>query len=144
MSLLKLLTREAKTPPGEVADPAWRKSPKGYFYRLLSLNLGLDKLKGVGGVYVLWHRGLRPRWVYVGATDDLGRSLSEARDHPGVLAYEPRGGLYVTWSPIVAEYRPGVLLYLREVMAPLIAEPLPWDETPRRAEPVPVRLPGMG
>ncbi len=144
MSLLGLF-REQRPPPPAVAaapaDPGWVKPPKGYYHRLLSIRLELAKLRGVGGVYVVWHRGVRPAWVHVGATEDLAASLAEARDTPEILAYESRGGLHVTWSPIIADYRMGVLAHLREAMSPELDMVLPTDLTPRRARPVPVKLP---
>lgn len=54
-------------------DIKWRKSPRGDYYRLFMLDdindLGLN---GTGGVYLLWHGGLKPSWLVAGATEDLG------------------------------------------------------------------------
>lgn len=145
MSFLRQLFKEEPKPAtdaGSPADPQWRRPANGgYYQRLLSINLDLEALRGVGGVYVIWHRGVRPGWVHVAATDDLGRALSECRDHPAILGYEMRGGLYVTWSTVLPDFRAGVVTYLRQAMAPEIEESLPWDDTLRKAEPMPVKFP---
>lgn len=144
MSLLKLLLKEAPT-AAPIADPRWVKNKRGGYHRLLSmLSVEIQGLNDIGGVYAIWHRGVRPGWVYVGATDDLCRSLQETRDLPEILAYEGRGGLYVSWSPIVPESRAGVVKFLKRACSPAIPDPLPHDDEDggRRIEEIPVKLPG--
>lgn len=146
MSFLKLLVgapeRKAGAPAAPQAlDPKWARTPSGRFHRLLSIALDLKPLHGKGGVYVIWHQGVKPGWVHVAATADLGRALVEARDDPEVLSYEARGGLYVTWSPVLADYRHGVAAYLRKAMNPLLERDLAGDAPPKRADPVPVKMP---
>lgn len=145
MSLLKLLGMgpEKKAPPAvqEPVDPKWARTRSGHFHRLLSIGLDLKPLTGVGGVYVVWHQGVKPAWVHVGVSPDLARSLGEARDDPEMLSYEMRGGLYVTWSTIVPECRAGVAAYLRKAMAPLVTRSLRGDEPAAEVEPIPVRMP---
>lgn len=100
---------------------SWQRDERGYFHRLLRLHPAEAGLSGIGGVYVLWSRGVHPKWIYAGATDDLGEAISQARDTQQVLLYEGHGSVYVTWTPIKAEYRDGVALYLRTTLNPEIS-----------------------
>lgn len=145
MSLLRLLLQEPSTAaPPELSDPKWAKNSRGGFHRLLSLlTAEITALSGTGGVYAIWHRGVRPGWVYVGASKDLCKSLQEARDTPEILAFESRGGLYVSWSAVVPDCRDGVVKFLKETCSPAIADPLACDDADgRRAKAIPVKLPG--
>lgn len=142
MSLLNLLYKEqpAAVP---VADPKWAKTKRGGYHRLLSmLSVEISALAGLGGVYAIWHRGARPAWVYTGSSIDLCRSLQEARDLPEILAFEGRGGLYVSWSPVAPASRAGVVKYLKQTCSPAIASPLPHDDDDgRRVDAIAVKLP---
>lgn len=144
MSLLKLLLKESPSSAAAIADPKWAKNKRGGYHRLLSLlAVDLAELQGVGGVHAIWHRGIKPAWVYVGSSDDLCNSLQEARDLPEILAFEGRGGLYVSWSPIVPDCRAGVVRFLKQTCSPAITVPLSCDDGDgRRVEAIPVRLPG--
>ncbi|CAA6605700.1 conserved hypothetical protein [Rhodospirillaceae bacterium LM-1] len=123
-------------------DPAWAKSPKGHFHRLISLEPDQVGLPGQGGVYVVWHKGVRPEWVYVASDDDLGQALMRALDDEEIFSYEPRGGLWCTWSFIRPEYRDGAVLYLRRLLKTVV-EPRPGDEIDEeKVKPVAVLPPG--
>ncbi len=106
---------------------SWQRDERGYFYRLLRLHPAEAGLSGIGGVYVMWSRGVHPKWIYAGATEDLGEAIGQARDDQQILTYEGRGSVYVTWSPIKAEYRDGVALYLRATLSPEINVNFPTD-----------------
>jgi len=78
-----------------------------------------------GGVFALWHLGVRPQWVYVGAADDLASAFDAARNDPDMLAYDRNGGLYVAWADLPPEQRPGVVVHLRAALVPAVsASPL--------------------
>jgi len=123
-------------------DPAWARSAKGHFNRLIYLEPDEIGLSGQGGVYVIWHKGVRPQWLYAGSTDDLGRTLAQALDNEDIYSYEPRGGLWCTWSFIRPEFRDGAVLYLRRLLKTVIP-PHPGDEIDEnKVQPVPVIPPG--
>lgn len=124
------------TPP---SDPQWARNRRGKFHRLIHLDIEAEKLAGRSGVYVIWHSGVAPRWVWVDRTDDLGRTLDDIRSEDDVMFYEKHGGLYVTWAPVRPEYQPGVVRYLHEQMKPEIDNP---DVKHIEADPVPVFVPG--
>jgi hypothetical protein len=128
-------------PPSQPIDIAWTRDDRGYYWRLLRLRPAEAGLKAVGGVYVMWHRGPHPKWIHVGATDDLETALEDARSSQAVLAYEGFGSVYVTWAEIRPEYRSGVVLHLRETLHPEIDETLPADRLDAGAPPIPVTPP---
>ncbi|WP_142848101.1 hypothetical protein [Telmatospirillum sp. J64-1] len=123
------------------SDPKWRKSPKKVFYRLIGVNPKEHGLGGLGGVYVIWHRGVRPRWIHVGASEDLAATLNDLLDDKEIQALEIHGGVYFTWSPIAPEFRDGTVLYLTDILRPLMPEPRPGEEIDPSADPVPVLPP---
>ena len=41
-------------------DPKWAKSPKGSFNQLLRFDPEDGNIRGVGGVYIAWHGGVKP------------------------------------------------------------------------------------
>ncbi|MDP2698783.1 hypothetical protein [Thalassospira sp.] len=118
-------------------DIKWRKSPRGDYYKLFMLDDIADlKLDGVGGVYLIWHGGLKPGWLTAGATDDLGESFRDARSNREIRNYDGRGGVFISWSPIVDDYRDGVVHFIEKHTNP--AFDCDYD---KREEPIPVLLP---
>lgn len=125
----------------EPVDPSWRKNERGRFFRLFTLDAESLGLKDQGGVYVIWHKGIRPQWVYVGAADDLAQALEAAAKDDEISTYEVHGGLHCTWSPIRPEFRAGVVRYLREILKTVVA-PRPGDEVDEaKNPPIPVQTP---
>lgn len=143
MSFLSFLFGEPENAPPP--DPYWQRDPSLKFYRLLGLRPGRPpKLKGAGGVFAVFHRGVKPGWVYVGATRDLGAAVERLQDHPEVSEMEARGGLYITWAFIKDDKRDGVVAYLREQLKPEIVDPEMDREmgcSPDKAKPIPVQRP---
>ena len=132
-----------RTPPKTPAtaapqDPNWVRDGSGRYFRLLQLDPEGQGLAGTGGVFVIWHGGMRPAWVYVGAADDLARALHDIAANPDLRAHEIRGGLFVTWSLTHAPYRAGAVAYLQDLLMPVMVNP-----AAAGAEPVPV-LPPSG
>lgn len=93
-------------------DPGWVRNPKGGFFSFLDLDPEELQLNGVGGVYLIWHRGVRPEWVFVGHTKDMASAFHSAGHNSEITFYEPNGGLYVAWAPVMEEYRAGVVKYI--------------------------------
>ena len=140
-------SKKKKAPSGPPQDVAWVKSAKNRYFKFLNLEPDEMGLENISAVYVLWHQGVRPQWVYVGQTDDLGRTLQELRRDDEIVNYDKRGGLFVTWSMIKPEFQPGVVRYLYQVMQPVVVNPdyLDKGEDEKEAEevePIPVLLPG--
>ena len=121
-------------------DPKWGRNASGRFHRLVKLDADAPGLAGRGGVFVAWHAGVRPRWVYVGGARDLAGALRELFSNADVMAFEARGGVFVTWSFISDEFQDGVVLFLTDTLEPLVANP---SVQRKKIDPVPVQAPGL-
>jgi hypothetical protein len=138
-------SKKKKVPSGPPQDVAWVRSAKNKYFKFLNLEPDQMGLENISAVYVLWHQGVRPQWVYVGHTDDLGRTLQQLRRDDEIVDYDKHGGLFVTWSMIKPEFQPGVVRYLHQVMQPVVVNPdlLEADDKEKEEiEPIPVLLPG--
>ncbi len=124
-------------------DPKWAKSPKGSFNRLLDFEPEEANIRGVGGIYIIWHGGVKPAWVYAAETPDLARSINEAINNDEITEFEVNGSLYVSWSPVMEEYRRGVLLYLTQALKPEVINPRAPTEESNETYVIPVLLPGV-
>lgn len=140
MGLFAFKANPAPQPrPAPLPDPQWARNRNGNFFKFTTLDPYAYGLKGVGGIYVMWNSGVKPRWLLCGAHPDLGWALDMLEDDESVMDLSMHG-LHITWSPIRAEYRSGVLNYLSQILAP---------ELPTRglisplARPIPVLLPGQ-
>jgi hypothetical protein len=125
---------------GPPVDPHWVKSPIGNFYKFNSLDPEDLGLEGKSAVFVIWHAGVRPGWVYVAQTGDLAKALHEIAENDEVMQYDARGGLYVSWSLIKQEFQNGVVRYLTNSMDLLVENP---NEPGMKITPVAVLAPGM-
>jgi len=142
MSFLSFLFGDEDKPP---PDPYWQRDQKGRFFRLLALRPDRKDLARRGGVFVVFHGGVKPGWVYVGAAPDLGAAVSRLQDHREVSALEMRGGLFFTWAYIKPDARDGVVAFLRARMRPELDAPdldQAFGCNPGKAQPQPVLLPG--
>jgi len=119
-------------------DPNWARTPKGRFNNLITFDPAQAGLDGLSGVFVVWHGGVKPHWVYVGRSDNLASAIDSILDNEDVLSYHRRGGLFVTWSTINKGYQDGVVRYLNQTMKPNV-ENTDIDET---VKPVAVTVPG--
>ena len=119
-------------------DIKWRQSARGEFYRLMMMEQDeREAARGLGGVLVLWHGGVSPAWIYAGQTEDMADTLMSLKRNRDVRQYEVNGGISVTWSPIVPEFRDGVVHYLSMHTKPIIEADYDEDQ-----DPIPVLLPG--
>lgn len=123
--VLGFLKKQTAAPAydGPPLDPQWIRNARGKFYRLIHLDTSNSQIKGLSCVYVIWHSGVKPEWVFVGRTDDLGGTLDEVQESEDVMDYEINGGLYVTWSPVLKEKQNGVIRFLHDTMNPKVENP---------------------
>ncbi len=84
---------------GPPIDVDWVRNSRGKFHRLLHLDTTSEGLKGLSGVYVIWHSGVKPGWVYVGRADNLASALDAAQDNEDIDEYEINGGLLSSPAP---------------------------------------------
>lgn len=129
----------AKGYDGPPIDPDWARNRNGKYFRLIRFDPVVEGLRGIGGVFVIWHSGVKPRWVYVAMTNDLAPDMEAAMDRDDIMEYDINGGLFITWSPIKPEFRPGVFRYLHENMDTLVPNP---EAKGVKADPIRVLQPG--
>ena len=118
-----------------VQDPGWVKSPSGRVHRFIVLDPEKAGLSGIGGIYVIWHGGARPEWVYIGKSNDLAATFQELAGNEDILEYNVRGGLFVSWALIREEFRDGALRFLNDSMKPVVPNP---DMPGEDVTPIPV------
>ena len=120
----------------EPMDPQWAKpGPKGYF-SYIHLDPEEHGLDGTSGVFVIWHGGVRPEWLYVGSSANLSSTLHELGKNSSLMEYESSGNLFVTWALIKKEFQDGVVRYLSDSLKPIIS-----GDGPKKADPIPVITP---
>jgi hypothetical protein len=130
-------TKEKK-PPAAPVPLNWARNKNGNFSKFVTLDAARAGIPKVG-IFVLWHSGAKPRWVMVGASENLAQDIGKLLHDDDVLEYNVHGGLFVSWAPVLSEYHAGVLKYLRESMKPLIHRGPP---SPGNVDPIPVTAPG--
>ena len=123
-------------------DPKWVRAPNGAFHQLLEVDPDALGIRGVGGVFVVWHGGIRPQWVYAGESPNIARALEALVDDPDVTQYKANGGLFVAWSLVKEEFRRGVLLHLTRALKPLVLNPRAPTEETEHTKPIAVLVPG--
>lgn len=124
---------------GPPIDPKWTRNRKGSFHRFVQLDPEEEGLGQIGGVYILWHKGVKPAWVFVGYTKDLAATFHELANNDDIMQYEVNGGLYVTWSLVLENYRPGVVMFLNKNISPKVETTSTWTD---KDVPIPVYVPG--
>lgn len=89
------------------------------------------------GVFVLWHRGVRPQWIFCGFSSDLTVALTAARGEADIQKYALNEGVYAAWALVPLEDCAGVTVHLRQHLQPAIQAgpladlgPLPSDVSP--------------
>lgn len=145
LKLFRFKSDEADAPVGPIADVNWARNRKGRFHNVLRLDPIAEGLAQKGGVFVIWHGGVKPDWLYVGMSDDLARDLEPLLERDE-LEEHVRHGVYVTWAFVSPEYRRGVFRYLNETLTPEIENPAAKSvcSGPGRAVPIAVYPPGKG
>lgn len=137
----KLSEKLASTLTSKPDRGPWQPSQGGY-PRLMALEQDeLDGLQGIGGLYVLWHRGVRPQWLAVNHTEDLCAALKAAQIDPDILLYDQNDGVFVTWAECLREQRLGAVQYLHSALEPALAEPVSEPEASNSTETLPIEFP---
>ncbi len=128
-------------PLPEPINPKWKHGEGGRFPKFLDLDPDAAGLKGVSGVFAIWHTGLKPEWVYIGASDDLAASFFKFGSDKEILQFQGRGHIYCSWWFLLPKFQPGAVCYLSLALKPVIKNP----DCPDRnyVELIPVLPPGM-
>jgi hypothetical protein len=113
MSVLSLFKKPK--PPEDKWHPANAAYPS-----LFDLSGHAAALDAKGGIFALWHLGVRPQWLRVDASANLLDSLKAVADVPEIRAYRRNGGLFVAWSYPEVTRQPGIVLHLRTKLEPAL------------------------
>jgi len=128
-------------------DPKWVHGEGGRFPRFLDLDPEAAGLKGLSGVFAVWHTGVKPGWVYVGASKDLEQTFYKLGEDKNVLEYRDRGNLYCSWCLIREEFQAGVVAFLTLALKPKVNNPDAPDPDTHykdlKIDMIPVYAPGM-
>ena len=103
-------------------DPQWAKPGERGYFRFIHLDPEEHGLSKTSGVFIIWHGGVKPEWLYVGAAKNLASALHEQGNNRDLMNYENRGHLYVTWAFIKDEFQKGAVAYLSDVLKPLVSK----------------------
>lgn len=106
-----------------VLEVAWSKNAAGKFRRLPFVELAKENVSGVSAIYVIWHGGVKPGWVYVGMAEDLAMDITDAKQSSEIMSYDMRGGVFITWQTFPAKMAPGVFAFLSDVLQPEVRNP---------------------
>lgn len=124
---------------GKPVDPNWARNQNGKFYRFTSFVPTQHELEGKSGVYIIWHGGVRPGWVFVGTSRNLVKDLQWCAESNEILHFERFGGLFVSWCFIREEFQAGAARYLIQIAKPQVKNTL---APGANADAIPVTLPG--
>lgn len=105
------------------ADPKWVHFEDGRFPRFLDIDIESAGLRGRSVVFVIWHTGVQPGWVYVGRSDDLGATFDDLAKDAEILEYQNRGRLHTSWCYIRKEFQDGAVAYLIQALKPKVDNP---------------------
>ena len=100
--------------------------PAGFEYPRLATNIA--SVPGQPGIYALWHRGVRPQWLRVGAVKHLASAFTEMTKAPDIAGLGV--DVYVTWAMPPAADHAGIIRFLAENLRPALQRgACTWDAT---------------
>ena len=114
----------------------WNKCQGGDWCRLFGLNLDDDYFDIVNGVYIIWLGGSSETVLRVG--QGFIREQLYRHQWEDDIREADKTELYVTWTPMDADKRAGIVRFLAEVLKPKVVE----GDDPK-ARPIIVNLPGQ-
>lgn len=120
--------KSARKRVGPPQDPKWAHGQGGRFPKFLDLDPVVAGIEGKSGVYVIWHTGVQPGWVFIGHSDNLAEKFFELGDNDEILEYRERGNLFVSWCYIRDKFQDGAVAYLTKTLKPKVDNPMAKDE----------------
>lgn len=133
---MSLLDRIKGKPPADAWHPG-----EGAYPSLFALGDHAAALKNKGGIFVLWHLGVRPQWLRVGAGADLALCLKTAAEDLNDSPFRGNGGLYAAWVFMAPARWPGIVAHLRVRLKPVMQDTPLTGEAAWSDVPVPVVFP---
>lgn len=95
-------------------QPSWLPADQNY-PPLLALGAAAP---AKDGVYAIWHLGVRPQWLRIGATANLAAALTALARLPWSLVHQSNGGIFVAWAHPPKEHQAGITRFLAETLKP--------------------------
>jgi hypothetical protein len=105
--------------PARDQGPAMVWNPAGGNYPRL-LHFESRDLSGRAGLYLLWHLGVRPQWLRVGYSADLGAAVRVLAATPEIVDFASNDGPFLSWSLCTAESAPGLVNFLMGRLKPVL------------------------
>lgn len=125
LSLAKMAGGMMAGKSGVQWQPAGRPYP-----RLLDFVPGPEGLLGREGIYAIWHLGVRPQWLRVGAALNLGTALHGLTQADWVAAHRDNAGVFLAWASPPQNQCIGMVRYLAETLTPAFQDrSFPGDRT---------------
>ena len=95
----------------------WRPIDRPY-PRILDFDPTAAGLVGQEGVYAIWHLGVRPQWLRVGATPNLGAALGTLARAEWINAFHGNAGIFMAWAMPEQNQCAGMARFLAEKLKP--------------------------
>jgi len=122
------------------AEEGWLPG-EGVYPSLFSLGGHLAGLNGKSGVFTVWHLGVRPQWLRVGAGADLAVCLKALAESLKDSPFRGNGGLFAAWALLAPGRCPGIVTYLCTRLHPVSQDMAVAGETAWSTVPAPVAFP---
>lgn len=114
---------------GKTPEESWHPG-EGLYPSVFDLGVHAPALKGKGGVYALWHLGVRPQWLRIGAGPDLLAAVMAAADDLASSPFRANGGIFAAWAFVAPGRWQGVVTHLEGKLAPVFRRSVHASETP--------------
>lgn len=119
MKKAPLAKRLGKLIAGKPSQPAAIWHPLDRLYpRLLDFDPGAAGLTGKLGVYAIWHLGIRPQWLRVGANQDLGTAFGAFARTAWIQTFHGNAGVFIAWAVPPQNQCAGMAGFLAEKLRP--------------------------
>ena len=111
------------------ALPIWHPVDQPY-PRLLDFDPAAAGLLYQDGIYAIWHLGVRPQWLRVGATANLGGAFGEIARATWIGAFHGNKGVFIAWAMPPPDQCAGIARFLAAKLQPAFQrESFPGDRS---------------
>jgi hypothetical protein len=117
-SLAKALGR-AFASVGPKDEVFWQ--PRSQEYpRLTEFDPGAEGLGDSGGVFAIWHLGVRPQWLKVGVSKNLAETFDALAEQDEVVVYDRNRGVFAAWACSSPEQWAGQVKFMTQRLEPAL------------------------
>jgi len=119
---------------------AWQPAERAY-PRLVGLDLAVHGVRSQAGIYVVWHLGVRPRWLRAGVSNNLGTTFEVLAHARWIQLHQDNAGVFVAWAFPPQHASMGMVRFLTEKLQPAFQNEVLPDDISIGADVVPVTCP---